>query len=565
MRSIITRLCLCLVGLVSLVGCPGQESKRPPKSTNAKLHRGRPSAIVASLLEVSRASGTKLNRDVNCVFQQVLWSSSSRVRVSLQSLGYSPSLIEDVITTQRRYARSVCTGGETHAAGQAYSEAIERAEAFATTFSLPMPASRQHAFSLVTALMIQEASHTLKLCLSSAEATKIYDRTGTPKWWPGVLAAGTSCEGVNSNFGDTGSSTVAGSSPPLGPDLKACLEPLLDAFSAPPCGGSPLVSNSASEHDVLIEQLLPEPMRIIAQVRRMLSPAIRARLEAAEKLGIAASIVVKVGVKAKTPMSGMVPGEVYADFLVELKIPYKLVLADGEPPGASASEVPAPAVVEEEEPEEEEASSCLYTDCVAGMYCDEEGCAIHYEDGSIEVDCYEGEGCTTEFPLEDSAGLCPQFQGVLVTAPNPQAPSGALITAYDAFTSCLCRARGLNSVSGSLYDCPSTEMERRLECLSNPYGPDDGPRVECLEFLREAAELDSVAPCLTLQCAPHETRLAHPQDSCSCSPTNKLFERLNRLNCSQATCPPEAPCQGGVCIPVIQPGASCSGPLCVAN
>jgi hypothetical protein len=66
---------------------------------------------------------------------------------------------------------------------------------------------------------------------------------------------------------------------------------------------------------------------------------------------------------------------------------------------------------------------------------------------------------------------------------------------FDVLDKCLCDAgQSVSFPSSSIPEsslislemkrCPSENDRKRLECIKNPYGPDDGIRSECLEFLK---------------------------------------------------------------------------------
>lgn len=64
------------------------------------------------------------------------------------------------------------------------------------------------------------------------------------------------------------------------------------------------------------------------------------------------------------------------------------------------------------------------------------------------------------------------------------------MTVFDRMDACYCEYMGA-PVFGQ--DCMSPEERVRQECLSNPFGPDDAPRPECLKLLRESSGLDMSA------------------------------------------------------------------------
>ena len=66
---------------------------------------------------------------------------------------------------------------------------------------------------------------------------------------------------------------------------------------------------------------------------------------------------------------------------------------------------------------------------------------------------------------------------------------------YEATQDCICSTYQ-NSIDEPVNDvlqgtesaCPSKEDKERLDCLRNPYGPDDAPRAECLKYLEDDNE-----------------------------------------------------------------------------
>jgi hypothetical protein len=129
-------------------------------------------------------------------------------------------------------------------------------------------------------------------------------------------------------------------------------------------------------------------------------------------------------------------------------------------------------------------------------------------------------------------------------------------TAADVLKHCLCQLAG--TAQRASLGCPKTESEQRMECLRNPWGPDDAPRPECVSSLVEDTKEYSYRfkGCEYLYCTGDDVLTVRTPSSsgagvsCGCLPVRVLtgILRMER-SCSLIDCGPDSYCDGGMCKP----------------
>lgn len=139
----------------------------------------------------------------------------------------------------------------------------------------------------------------------------------------------------------------------------------------------------------------------------------------------------------------------------------------------------------------------------------------------------------------------------------------------DAFTTLLhCQCQSVSSLlSGQQrvsLGCPKTEDEQRMECLRNPFGPDDAPKQECIDYLRDDNSLYSSyvdRQCEAMFCpgdqflavrattGPAPTGPDDPDfDPCVCiGPGPEVLFSSQAPSCAAVQCPSGHYCQDGIC------------------
>jgi hypothetical protein len=112
------------------------------------------------------------------------------------------------------------------------------------------------------------------------------------------------------------------------------------------------------------------------------------------------------------------------------------------------------------------------------------------------------------------------------------------MTVFDRMDGCYCEYLG-RPVFGQ--DCMSADERRRQDCLSNPWGNNDGPRPECLRYLRDVSGLD-VSALLGSMCEYERPNCdgasyIEADDTCGCwrvnvdSDPQALCQNANAINC----------------------------------
>ena len=105
---------------------------------------------------------------------------------------------------------------------------------------------------------------------------------------------------------------------------------------------------------------------------------------------------------------------------------------------------------------------------------------------------------------------------------------------------CTCVA-GLGEISQ--FACPSAEDRRRMDCLANPYGPDGGPKWECIALLRSDNEEASprLGACSLMSCRADAMRSRTADGQCACITPRDVAvtlpnQQCQRLNCGSELC-----------------------------
>lgn len=124
---------------------------------------------------------------------------------------------------------------------------------------------------------------------------------------------------------------------------------------------------------------------------------------------------------------------------------------------------------------------------------------------------------------------------------------------YDA---CTCLGVDANDPDPRTWGCKD-EAEKRRDCLRNPYGPDDAPRPECIQFLFEDNGIEPPDQCSAAECPAPYTLVN--QEQCTCGPpappAGGLIPNPDAATaCSQMQCGPES-------IPAVVNGACICAPL----
>jgi hypothetical protein len=126
--------------------------------------------------------------------------------------------------------------------------------------------------------------------------------------------------------------------------------------------------------------------------------------------------------------------------------------------------------------------------------------------------------------------------------------------------SCLAVGSEFGPIKTSVFCANDDEKEAR-ECMRDPYGPDDGIRRECKEFIQEANPYMSISDiamlCKQINCGPYREgrALIDAAGNIDCRCQSTLIEQtpVGGLNnsCSIITCPDNAN-------PVLGPDGRCS-------
>lgn len=147
--------------------------------------------------------------------------------------------------------------------------------------------------------------------------------------------------------------------------------------------------------------------------------------------------------------------------------------------------------------------------------------------------------------------------GSKVNNPNPsiKRPPGL----NEILDYCLCEAmsptEGTNPVPGgkageglSINNCLSEEDRKRMDCLANPYGPDDAPKRECLTYLKEdMKELLKDKGCELMTCPESQISVTFTsglnKGKCACVSRKDVSDRIsNNGGCLSMDCPPGQDC-----------------------
>lgn len=100
---------------------------------------------------------------------------------------------------------------------------------------------------------------------------------------------------------------------------------------------------------------------------------------------------------------------------------------------------------------------------------------------------------------------------------------------------------------------PSAEDREKMDCVANPFGPNDAPRPRCMELLKQ--DNDAVKPrlgaCSLMQCARDAFAVADTAGTCGCVPRAAVESRMpGHRACQALTC-----AEGSACV---CHGAACS-------
>lgn len=166
------------------------------------------------------------------------------------------------------------------------------------------------------------------------------------------------------------------------------------------------------------------------------------------------------------------------------------------------------------------------------------------------------EYCTAITPADGTQIYAPIFvEGVTQYSPEPgNFPPQA--SREQAFINCMCQDEFYVEQDKQLGDraqCPENIEEiKRFQCMINPWGPDDGPRPECIQYMREDQEKWGSDFCTLIDCGPGYLATWTPGGdvgSCGCVSEEVFFNSL-APSCEVIDCGPDAVCAKGVCIPL---------------